>query len=179
MENIAILLVAKRRTWSLQTCWCWCSSDLARNSRVLEDDHWVAIILTEHNFASGCFQQLLVEHQKGESQKEWTQERLQVLLLGAVKDILGHEVEGGEPLMAAGVNSRKAMELCDALETLLQVDIPTTLMFNYPSIDDMVRLSDSHMMLRMTVYAKAPLTHWAPYCVHMGPCTQVVVSADS
>ena len=55
-----------------------------------------------------------------------------------VEELLGREVEGEEPLMAAGLDSRRAMELYDRMEQTLGVDLPGTIAFNYPSVNAVV-----------------------------------------
>ena len=52
----------------------------------------------------------------------------------AVKEILGSEVPATEPLMAAGLDSLGSVELRNSLENSLGVELPSTLVFDYPTI---------------------------------------------
>jgi len=48
----------------------------------------------------------------------------------------GDEVEGDTPLMAAGVNSTLAVQLVSSLEDFIGIELPGTLIFDYPSINE-------------------------------------------
>ena len=63
---------------------------------------------------------------------------IQGVVATMVEEVLGYEVEGTEPLMSAGINSRRAMDLLDSLEEMLGVDVPGTALFNYPSVNGVV-----------------------------------------
>jgi acyl carrier protein len=51
----------------------------------------------------------------------------------AVRGVLGADVGSDEPLMDAGLDSLGAVELRNALERAVGVDLPGTLVFDYPS----------------------------------------------
>ena len=51
-------------------------------------------------------------------------------------EVLGTSVESGVPLMAAGIDSLGASELQRALNLSLSIDLPATLLFDHPSIDE-------------------------------------------
>ena len=51
----------------------------------------------------------------------------------AVRSILGTDVGPNEPLMAAGLDSLGAVELKNSLESRLAVQLPSTLVFDYPT----------------------------------------------
>ena len=53
----------------------------------------------------------------------------------AVANVLGSAVAPTEPLMAAGLDSLGAVELKNALETHMGLELPSTLIFDYPSVD--------------------------------------------
>eukprot|EP00976_Prorocentrum_cordatum_P109159 1194974-Prorocentrum_minimum.AAC.1 len=56
-----------------------------------------------------------------------------------VQPMVGVQLDEHQPLMEYGIDSRRAMELCDAIEDSLGVEVPGTLVFNYPSIAAVVR----------------------------------------
>ena len=63
------------------------------------------------------------------------------MILSALKALVGDSsaahIESGEPLMAAGVTSTLAVQLVTELESLLGIQIPGTLVFDYPSLEEM------------------------------------------
>ncbi len=67
-----------------------------------------------------------------------TEQRLTHLtaeIASAVASVLGSVVPPSEPLMAAGLDSLGAVELKNALETHLGLELPSTLIFDYPSVN--------------------------------------------
>ena len=67
-----------------------------------------------------------------------TEQRLAHLtseIASAVASVLGSVVPPTEPLMAAGLDSLGAVELKNALETHLGLELPSTLIFDYPSVN--------------------------------------------
>ena len=66
---------------------------------------------------------------------------IQLMVLDAITSLLGSEVaeriEGGDPLMAAGVTSTLAVQLTSALESAAGQDLPGTLVFDYPSLEEL------------------------------------------
>jgi acyl carrier protein len=63
---------------------------------------------------------------------------VQASIVDAVEKLVGRLIPVDQPLMTAGIDSRRAMELTDALEEKLGVDLPALLVFNYPNIDAVV-----------------------------------------
>lgn len=55
-----------------------------------------------------------------------------------VEDVMGCKVAADEPLMAAGLDSLGSVELRNSLEGRMGVQLPSTLVFDYPSISALV-----------------------------------------
>jgi len=68
------------------------------------------------------------------SEKERTSQ-IETYLTGVVGDVLGREVGGDEPLMDAGLDSLGAVELHNTVQQSMGVELPTTIVFDYPNIN--------------------------------------------
>ena len=73
---------------------------------------------------------------------------LQALVAEQVQTVLGSAVGGDDPLMAAGLDSLGATELQQSLADTLGMELPSTLVFDYPTVNAMAefltaRLSQS------------------------------------
>ena len=67
---------------------------------------------------------------------------VQAQVAEAVSAILGGSVGADEPLMAAGLDSLGAVELKNSLEGRLGLQLPGTLVFDYPTVSALVRYID-------------------------------------
>jgi acyl carrier protein len=80
---------------------------------------------------------------------ERSTQSMQQAILSAVEDVAGMEavqrVAAGEPLMAAGVSSTLAVQLTNALEASLGKQLPGTLVFDYPSLQEMSKFLAAEM----------------------------------
>ena len=56
-------------------------------------------------------------------------------VLAVLRSIVGTDVSIGEPLLAAGLDSLGAVELKNSLESRLAVQLPSTLVFDYPTAE--------------------------------------------
>ena len=72
-------------------------------------------------------------------------EYLRTEVAAAVANVLGSAVAPTEPLMAAGLDSLGAVELKNALQTHMGVELPSTLILDYPSVDAIAEYVDSIM----------------------------------
>ena len=58
-------------------------------------------------------------------------------IMEVVQGIIGTEVDAEEPLAAAGVDSLGAVELRNSLESKLSMQLPATLLFDFPTVSDL------------------------------------------
>ena len=63
-----------------------------------------------------------------------------------VRGILGADVAANEPLMSAGLDSLSSVEFRNSLEAKLGVELPSTLVFDYPSVDAITLLVASKLL---------------------------------
>merc|ERR1719399_1599272 len=63
----------------------------------------------------------------------------------SVQQLVGHAVDPEEPLMAAGLDSLAAMELQNMISASMGVELPSTLVFDYPSVRAMSGFIESQM----------------------------------
>ena len=65
-------------------------------------------------------------------------ERVLAALSGALDADIIAQLEAGEPFMASGVNSTLAVQVVGTLEDSLGVAVPGTVIFDYPTLDELV-----------------------------------------
>ena len=61
-------------------------------------------------------------------------DQIQEAVLEVIEGVMGHRLPLDEPLMAAGLDSLGAVEFTNALQTKLGLDVPQTLIFDYPTV---------------------------------------------
>jgi hypothetical protein len=77
---------------------------------------------------------------------EVTVELLRSQIDASIASIVGTAVGGDEPLMAAGLDSLGAVELRNALETSTGLELPGTLVFDYPTATSLTEFLASRML---------------------------------
>ena len=65
-------------------------------------------------------------------------EALQAMVMRLVVDLTGEDVDVSTPLMDAGLTSASAVQLTTALEEALDTELPSTLVFDYPTVTSLV-----------------------------------------
>ncbi|KAK9815594.1 hypothetical protein WJX72_006498 [[Myrmecia] bisecta] len=70
---------------------------------------------------------------------------LQVNVQDAVENAIGAPIALDEPLMAAGLDSLGATELQQALQEVLGVELPATLVFDYPTVEAIVAFAQDKL----------------------------------
>jgi len=70
-------------------------------------------------------------------------DELRAEISAAVQDIVGNSVSASEPLMAAGLDSLSSVELTNALQRKLGMQLPPTLVFDYPTVNAIAEFASS------------------------------------
>lgn len=82
---------------------------------------------------------------------EHPQRDIRELVLGALAKMLQEDVvqqlSSGEPFMSAGVNSTMAVQVVGALEENLGVSVPGTVIFDYPTLNELVEYFKKELSL--------------------------------
>jgi 3-oxoacyl-(acyl-carrier-protein) synthase/acyl carrier protein len=87
---------------------------------------------------------------------------IQAKIAGCVRSILGTDVAIDEPLVDAGLDSLSAVELNDTISSAVGMELPSTMMFDYPSVGAMSDFVVSQIQPRTS-----------------GPATNVVSTRDN
>ena len=74
-----------------------------------------------------------------------SEQHVQQQLSEAIRGVLGSDVSADEPLMAAGLDSLGAVELRNAVETRMGLQLPGTLVFDYPTVSAMASYVTSRL----------------------------------
>lgn len=82
-------------------------------------------------------------------------------MMRAVYDLLGEMVHPDQPLMAAGLDSRGAMELRGALQEQLGIEVPTTMLYDAQTVSEAVDYLQ-HLLVGAVQQAAAAPTTAAP-----------------
>eukprot|EP00963_Diacronema_lutheri_P005867 scaffold467_cov366-Pavlova_lutheri.AAC.1 len=85
---------------------------------------------------AGCIEQL-VERKVPSSRSELVLSDVSKILEKVSAKVMGHHVALNQPLMDQGMNSMMAVQLTEALERELSTALPATLVFDFPTIEDM------------------------------------------
>jgi len=94
----------------------------------------------------------------------------------AVADLLGGSIGADEPLMAAGLDSLGSVELRNALEGRLQLQLPSTLVFDYPTVSALTSYISARVAASRSAVAAAASEAAAPAAVQ--PLRQPLVAAQ-
>ena len=72
-------------------------------------------------------------------------EDLKALVHGVIEDVINARIGDDEPLMAAGLDSLASVEFKNALESKVSMSLPSTLIFDFPTVADVAKLLAASM----------------------------------
>eukprot|EP00889_Picochlorum_renovo_P002073 jgi/Picre1/29103/NNA_004496.t1 len=103
-----------------------------------------------------------------------SQESMKQIVREILQDVLSAEVGDDDPLMASGLDSLASVEFKNALEAKLAVQLPSTLIFDYPNIS-----SISKFIASSSRQSAAPNALSEDYFVgEIGKCVMEILGAD-
>ena len=85
-------------------------------------------------------------------------EELTAEIAAAAQYIVGSSISASEPLMAAGLDSLSSVELTNALQRKLGVQLPSTLVFDYPTIDAIAHFASTLLQPTAVVDTSAAMS---------------------
>jgi acyl carrier protein len=91
------------------------------------------------------------------------EEYMLTLVNDAVHAVLGTTIDPGQPLMAAGLDSLSAVEFRNGLESRVGVELPSTLVFDYPTVESMAAFLVKKVKPATTVAAVGSATSVADF----------------
>lgn len=91
-----------------------------------------------------------------------------------VRDLIGRTLERSEPMMAAGLDSVASLELRNELERTFQVHLPSTIAFDYPTVEAMSKFvseiceGEMHTTTRVIAHSRAADSYCLYACSKSG-----------
>lgn len=79
-------------------------------------------------------------------------------LSGLISTDAASRIASGDPLMASGVTSTLAVQLVSALESSFSIQLPGTLVFDYPSLPEMTKFLVSELQTEVETTVTAPIS---------------------
>lgn len=116
-----------------------------------ENDRLVRTALSAARTKVPPFAAILYSSTEEVGAAEHPQRDIRGLVLGALAKMLQEDVveqlSSGEPFMSAGVNSTMAVQVVGALEENLGISVPGTVIFDYPTLNELVEYFEKELSL--------------------------------
>ena len=87
---------------------------------------------------------------------------------GCVKDILGSAINTNQPFLDAGLDSLTVLELCDAVKAAVGIEVPSTVVFDYPCVAAMSDFIVSQMHPEVVALNDNSITGSQPNVIYGG-----------
>lgn len=114
-----------------------------------ENDRLVRTALSAARTKVPPFAAILYSSAEDVSTLDHPQRDIRKLVLGALAQMLQEDVveqlSSGEPFMSAGVNSTMAVQVVGTLEENLGISVPGTVIFDYPTLDELVEYFEKEL----------------------------------